>query len=157
MNSSIFWDITPCSLLKVNRHFEVKYCLQPTYTIYLLPSSVLCPPHTRTTFISVLPSFWLALFRPSHSPLDFYWFTIVLWKSQWELTGWIPWSHLLLHNPTFSQATCFVCCIIHVGFLFFNLEDGSDIFLRNICWLPAGLSLFVVPFVNHNSNTSIVI
>jgi hypothetical protein len=27
IRSSIFWDVTPCSLLKVNRHFEGTYCL----------------------------------------------------------------------------------------------------------------------------------
>jgi hypothetical protein len=107
MKSSILWDITSRSLLKINRRFGVKYYLQPTYTISLLLSLVLCPPHTRTTFLPVLPSLWMALFKPSHSPSDLYWFTIVLWESQWELTGWIPWSNLLYIIPRFRKPHAF--------------------------------------------------
>jgi hypothetical protein len=66
MKSSIFWDITPCSPVKVNPRFGGKYF------------------HLQDRRISLL-------------------------------------------------ATCF-----HDGFLlnlFFQLEDGGDIFLRNVCWL----------------------
>jgi hypothetical protein len=34
MKGTIFWDVTPCSLVKVYRHFEGKYCPHQAY--YLL-------------------------------------------------------------------------------------------------------------------------
>jgi hypothetical protein len=46
MKSSVFWDITPCSPLKVNRHFRGTYCLHHQGQISL--------PATCFTLVSTL-------------------------------------------------------------------------------------------------------
>jgi hypothetical protein len=40
-----------------------------------------------------------------------------------------------LYNPKFQHADCFVCHLLHAEFLlgsFFDHEDGSNMFFRNI-------------------------
>jgi hypothetical protein len=44
-------------------------------------------------------------------------------------------SFWFLYNPKFWQADCSVCYMLHAGFLlglFFDPEDGGDMFLRNV-------------------------
>jgi hypothetical protein len=41
-------------------------------------------------------------------------------------------------TPSFPQADCFPCYLLHAGVwlsLFFNAEDGGDMFLWNVSWL----------------------
>jgi hypothetical protein len=41
-------------------------------------------------------------------------------------------------NLSFREAVCFACYLLLVGFLFglfFDLEDGGHMFLRNVSWL----------------------
>jgi hypothetical protein len=68
LKSTIFWDITPCSPLKINRHFGGTYRLH-------------------------------------------------------------------LHGRSISRARNYVATCFHAGFLiglFFDREDGGDMFLRNV-------------------------
>jgi hypothetical protein len=69
-----------------------------------------------------------------HKPV-FYWFTLILTYSQWELSGWPQTSLLLLYKPTVLQVTCSACSLLRVGFLLGLLlgpEMEANIFLWNI-------------------------
>jgi hypothetical protein len=105
----------------------------------ILPSSLLTthnydflPPSSHMCQLALAQS------EPSHSSPVSYWFTLVLWKSQWKLMGWLPYSILFLYNPTFLQATCSICCLLHAGFLLgllFSSEDRGDMFFQNNSYL----------------------
>jgi hypothetical protein len=44
-----------------------------------------------------------------------------------------------LYNPKFRRTDCSACYLLHVCFvlgLFYDPEDGGDMFLRNVIWLP---------------------
>jgi hypothetical protein len=67
------------------------------------------------------------------------------WKSQ-NLYVWATSSNLQQVSKIYASqsgscgvmAFSFACCVVHAGFLlglFFNLEHGGDMFLRNVGWL----------------------
>jgi hypothetical protein len=88
MKSSIFWDITPRSPLKINRHFEETYRIQ------------------------------------------------LQGNGGWSEDFQIRQTEKICKHETSVKASCqhsfqggfFLC-------LFFNLEDGGNMFLRNVGWL----------------------
>jgi hypothetical protein len=90
-------------------------CLQPMHMTSLSSSPVLYSPHTTYDFSpasSHMCQLALSRSEPSHSFPVSYWFTLVLWRSHWELMGWLPYSLLFLYNPSFLQATCSTCCLL---------------------------------------------
>jgi hypothetical protein len=59
----------------------------------------------------------------------------VLLVIQGELTCWFAVPSCFPHNPKFWQANCCACYLLHAGFLlglFFDPEDGGDMFLQNV-------------------------
>jgi hypothetical protein len=142
VKSSIFWDITPCSRLKVNRRFGGT-----------------CRLHLGYYFL--VGRDWVHLvLRPLLAPDDRLWW---LWNS-WTNEDWQG-------KPKYSEKTCPNACppripnhqtlssnpgrrvgkpatkrlsygtVLQSGFLlllFFNPEDGGNMFLRNVGWFSAG-------------------
>jgi hypothetical protein len=106
MQSTIFWDITPCSPLNVSWRFGGTY----------RPLSLTIPfsaQHTFTQFSCILlRAANTPLFRASQTPfLVSYWFarwscgspavSICSTASQWELRPILPFPSCFLYNPKF--------------------------------------------------------
>jgi hypothetical protein len=139
------YDFSPIIARFVAHHtitISLSYSLGslPTITLRLLPSLLRTSttgPFRDHAGYSVLVSYRFARLCESHG----YWrFILSYGTSQRQLSSTVPFPSCFLHNPKFRQGDCFAGYLLSPWFLaclFFDPEDGGDMFLRNIGWLSA--------------------